>query len=142
MLVSGQGVDRQVWIIGILLLLTIAYYRLLARPLFQGEHAKSRLLQRVWSMTIMVWLGTQLRRVRDQIVPCIKDFYDKGTLCRDTIKVIVNFLQIVGSFARHAHERMRTRTRAHAHAHARMHARTHSHSNACTHARSLARSQD
>ena len=54
-------------------------------------------------MAIVVWLSSQLQRVREKAIPYIAQLYSEGILYRDTLKVIVNFMQIVGSFARHTH---------------------------------------
>jgi hypothetical protein len=105
------------------------YYRLLARPLFEGEHTQSRLLRRVQSMAIVVWLTAQLDRINQKALPYISKLYDKAVLYEGTLKVGLNFLQIVGSFARyertlgrtHARDPTHRRTYAHMHAHARPH---------------------
>ena len=105
--------NKKVWILGIVLLLGFAYYRLLARPLFQQEHAQSFLPHRVRSMAVVAWLAIQLQRVREKAIPYIVQLYDNGILYRDALKVIVNFMQIVGSFARHAHMPARLGARMH-----------------------------
>ena len=106
------------------------YYRLLARPLFvEGEHTQSRLLRRVQSMAIVVWLTAQLDRINQKALPYISKLYDKAVLYEGTLKVGLNFLQIVGSFARYKRTlgpmpaRDPTRTGAHMHT--------------CTHTRAL-----
>ena len=119
----------KVWIVGMVLLLSLAYYQLIARPLFQEDHSPGRLLRWVQSTAIVVWFQTQLQLMKGKVIPYTKQLYDKSALYRDTLKVIVNFLQIVGSFARHAcmHASMHTRalTRPHAHTYARSHTHMH-----------------
>ena len=86
------------------------------RPLFQ--HTDIRLLGQIQSIAMVTWLNTQLQRVFNKVIPYIAKLYDDGTLYRDTLKIIVNFVQIVGSFSRHAH----AQTQPHTHACARIHA--------------------
>ena len=119
--------NGKVWILGIVLLLSLAYYRLLARPLFQQERtSQSCLPQRIQSIATVVWLSTQLQLAMENAALYIAKVYDQGILYRDSLKVIVNFMQIVGSFVRHACTRPHMHTCAHVHTctHERTHART------------------
>ena len=75
----------------------------------------------------MVWLGTQLHHVMEKAVPYIAQLYDQGILYRDTLKVFVNFMQIVGSFVRHAYTHACTRACSRARARAHACAGTHTH---------------
>ena len=51
-------------------------------------------------MAVVAWLSKLLYRVQKKAIPCVAQLYDKGILYRDTLKILVNFMQIVGSFAR------------------------------------------
>ena len=110
------------------------YYRLLACPLFEGEHTQSRLLRRVQNMAIAVWLTAQLDRINQKALPYISKLYDKAVLYEGTLKVGLNFLQIVGSFARYKRTLEPT--------HARDPKRKRAHMHTCTHTRTHASTQD
>ena len=118
----------KVWIIGTVLLLSLAYYRLIARPLFQQDRSGSCLPRWVQSTAIVVWFGTQLHRIKDKAIlytEKIWQLYSTGVLYMDNLKVIVNFLQIVGSFARHAWMHASTHAHTHRHTHMNMLSRAH-----------------
>ena len=98
--------------VGTVLVFSSAYYRLLARPLFEQRHTESYLLRQVRGLAIVVWLRAMLQRVKEKAIPCVLRLYQKGTLYRDSFKILLNFVQIIGSFERHTC----TYTRTHAHA--------------------------
>ena len=64
----------------------VAYYRLLAKPLFEEAN-----FPRIACLRMVVW-----QNVQDKLLA----LYEQCVFHRDMLRILVNFLQIIGSFTR------------------------------------------
>ena len=82
----------------------VAYYKLLAKPLFAEvpeQNGFQRLMEKMKSSRPMVWLRTEVfQQIHFKVQDKVHALYEQGVFYRDMLKIIVNFLQIIGSFAR------------------------------------------
>ena len=102
----GKGTDHKKWVViaAVSFGAVLAYYKLLAKGMCTSRKSSPGCMVQVKNAMPLFWLSRKFNMLstlaKNKFAPSMLKFHDRTIFYRDMVKILVNFVQIVGSFAR------------------------------------------